>query len=366
MTTEPLDRSSSRRLIGHAEALAWLRSVLAADRVAHAYLLTGPRGVGRRTFALEIARALNCEVPDVAARPCGQCRSCRLIARGVHPDVRVVRRAPERAAIALRDSPQPGAPRDYVDNIEFIQADAQRRPNMGRRKVYLVLNAEELADDAATRLLKTLEEPPAFVHFLLTAAGRGAVLETIASRCQEIRLRPARRRELVDALVATGADAIRAERLAALSGGRQGVALANAQDGAVLERQQAAVEELLDVLRASRLERLAAGRALAERWYSRKEAVRDALRAWLAWWRDVLICQLGLDDRLGHLTPDELTALRRVAAQVSPAEARRSAGHVQQTLADLDTNVNARLALDLLVLRLPVVNATRLAGTLRA
>jgi DNA polymerase-3 subunit delta' len=352
-------------LIGHAEAVAWLRSALATGRLAHAYLLTGPRGVGRRTFALEIARALNCEQPDVQDRPCGTCRACRLITRGVHPDVRVVRRAPERRFISLRAQPTPGPSRGFEDNVEFIQADAQLRPTMARAKVYLVLNAEELAPDAANRLLKTLEEPPAFVHFVLTAADRGAVLPTIASRCQEFRLRPAPRRELVEALVTAGCEPVRAERLAALSGGRQGVALAAATDQALLERQQAAIGDLLGVLYGSRLERLVLGRGLAERWLSRPEAVRDTLRAWLAWWHDVLLAQVGLGARLAHLTADELAAVQLAAQHLPPPEVRRAAAQVQQTLADLDANVNARLALDLLVLRQPSLSPVQ-SGTRRA
>jgi DNA polymerase-3 subunit delta' len=283
----------------------------------------------------------------------------------VHPDVRVVRRAPERRFISLRPPSTPGPPRGYEDNVEFIQSDAQLRPTMARAKVYLILNAEELAPEAADRLLKTLEEPPQFVHFLLTAADRGAVLPTVASRCQEIRLRPAPRRELVEALVAAGSEPVMAERLAALSGGRQGVALAAATDQALLERQQAAIGDLLSVLSGSRLERLALGRRLAERWLARPEAVRETLRAWLTWWHDVLVAQVGLGERLGHLTADELDTVAHVAQHVPATEARRAAGHVQQTLADLEANVNARLALDLLVLRQPSLTPMQ-SGTARA
>jgi DNA polymerase-3 subunit delta' len=220
-----------------------------------------------------------------------------------------------------------------------------------------------LAPEAANRLLKTLEEPPAFVHFLLTAADRGAVLPTIASRCQEVRLHPAPRRELVEALIAAGAEPVRAERLAALSGGRQGVALAAASDQALLDRQQTAVTDLLSLLRGSRLERLALARGLAERWLARPEAVRDTLRAWLAWWRDVLLVQVGLEARLAHLTTDELAVVRQASQHLAAAEVRRAAAHVQQTLADLEANVNARLALDLLALRQPQLAAGGAGGS---
>src|SRR3954447_21771955 len=103
-------------LIGHADALAWLRRALASGRLAHAYLITGPRGVGKRTFALEIAKALNCLAAEVDRRPDDVCQQCRMIDRGVHPDVRLVRRAPERRQISLRPPANPGPQRDYADN----------------------------------------------------------------------------------------------------------------------------------------------------------------------------------------------------------------------------------------------------------
>jgi len=119
-------------VIGHEAAQAWLRRALQTERLAHAYLITGPRAVGKRTFALEIAQALNCTADSVAARPDHVCQQCSMIQRGVHPDVRVVRRAPERRMISMRPSATAGPPRDYTDNVQFIQSDAQLRPVMGR------------------------------------------------------------------------------------------------------------------------------------------------------------------------------------------------------------------------------------------
>jgi DNA polymerase III subunit delta' len=337
-------------VIGHEAAQAWLRRALQTDRLAHAYLITGPRSVGKRTFALEIAMAVNCLSPEVGDRPDRTCRQCRLIERGVHPDVRVVKRAPERRMIAMRAS---GAQREYADNVEFIQADAQLRPVMGRKKVYLIVYAEELAEDAGNRLLKTLEEPPGFVLFLLTAIERGGVLPTIASRCQELRLRPAPRAELATALEAMDVEAERAVQLAALAGGRQGWAVNAARDPALFEQQRAFAQQLVEALRGSRVDRLMRARALSERWYGHPDTVRETLRVWMSWWRDVVLVQLGLLNRIVHLEAAEQDALRAAAAMVSRDAATQATAAIQQTLADLDTNVNARLALDLLLLRLP-------------
>ena len=305
-------------MIDQAEALAWLRRAIATDRVAHAYLITGQRGVGKRTFALEVARALNCLAPEPTERPDHTCRACRLIERGVHPDVRTVRRAPERRMIGLRPPPTPGPQRDYVDNVEFIQSDAQLRPAMGRKKVYVILNAEELAPDAADRLLKTLEEPPAFVHFLLTAVERGGVQPTIVSRCQEIRLKPPPR-------------------------------LQQSRSPEELERQRAYLEELLAILTGSRLDRLWRARRLVDRWSTQPDVVRETLPAWLVWWHDVLLLQVGLQQRTTATEPEA----RAAAATLGPRAAQSATGLIQQTLADLETNVNPRLALDVLALQLP-------------
>jgi DNA polymerase-3 subunit delta' len=222
--------------------------------------------------------------------------------------------------------------------------------------VYVIVNAEELAEDAGNRLLKTLEEPPPFVVFLLTAVERGAVLPTIASRCQELRLRPAPRAELAEALVTSGTEPERAHQLAALAGGRQGWALAAASDTALFEQQQTYVQQLVDAVGGSRIERLLRARALSERWSSHPETVRDTLRVWMSWWRDVLLVQLGLTSRVVHLESSEQRVLRAAADQVDPIVARQATAAIQQTLTDLDTNVNARLVLDLLLLRLPGVS----------
>jgi DNA polymerase-3 subunit delta' len=342
-------------LIGHGDALAWLRRALQTGRFAHAYLITGPRSVGKRTFALEIAQALNCVAPNVEHRPDHTCQHCRLIQRMVHPDVRLVRRAPERRLISLKPPAVAGPQRDYSDNVQFIQADAQLKPIMGRTKVYVIVNAEELAEDAGNRLLKTLEEPAPSVVFLLTAVERGGVLPTIASRCQEIRLRPSPRAELAEALVGLGTDAERAAQLAALAGGRQGWAVSAARDAGLFEQQQTFARQLVEAVGGTRLDRLVRARSLSERWTTQPEMVRETLRVWMSWWRDVLLVQLGLTDRVVHLEPTEQRALRAAADQVEPTAVRQATAALQQTLTDLDTNVNARLVLDLLLLRLPGV-----------
>jgi hypothetical protein len=110
---------------------------------------------------------------------------------------------------------------------------------------------------------------------------------------------------------------------------------------------------MLEALAGSRIDRLLRARALSERWTAQQETVRETLRAWMSWWRDVLLVQLGLGNRIVPLEPSDEAAVRSAAERVSRAAAREAAATIQHTLADLEANVNPRLALDLLLLRLP-------------
>jgi DNA polymerase-3 subunit delta' len=243
------------------------------------------------------------------------------------------------------------------DIEEPVVAAAARTPFESSRRVFVLERADTMNDEVANRLLKTLEEPTPYVLFVLTASERGGVLPTIASRCQELRLRPAPRAQLASALEEMGVEPARSAQLAALAGGRQGWALSAAREPALFEQQQAYSQQLVAALSGSRVDRLLRARALAERWYGHPDTVRETLRVWMSWWRDVVLVQLGLSNRLVHLDEAEQASLRSAAKHVSHSAARAAAAAIQQTLADLDTNVNARLALDLLLLRLPALRA---------
>ena len=142
------------------------------QHAAHSYLLTGPAHVGKFTTALAMTQLLLCEF----SRACGECRHCRHVARQLHPDLSVLEIPADKKSIPLQDV------HDFMHGMAL-------RPLEAERKVYIIRGAEDLADEGANALLKTLEEPPPAVTIILTAPDAHQLLPTIVSRCQLLALR---------------------------------------------------------------------------------------------------------------------------------------------------------------------------------
>lgn len=144
-----------------------------AGNLSHAYILTGPGEAALEAAAWALAAAYLCE-GSLGARPCGRCKPCKKVEKRVHPDVKVV-------------APQPG--KDIlVAQIRELRGDAYIRPNEGERKVYLIQDAHRMNPSAQNALLKVLEEGPKYAAFLLLTPNDAALLPTIRSRCEVVRV----------------------------------------------------------------------------------------------------------------------------------------------------------------------------------
>lgn len=325
-------------LLGHGWALDCIERGLKTHALTHAYLLTGWPHVGKFTTALAIARLLLCP-----AHGCGACRHCRLAALRAHPDLRVLEIPPERRNIPLRDV------------HEFMQGIALR-PLEADRKVYVIRDAEDLLEEGASALLKTLEEPPRATVLLLTAPDPAMLLPTVVSRCQVIALRPVAIDEITAHLRATyKLEVAQAEAVARGSEGRPGWAILAAQNPAVMAELQRAAGELLGILSASRLDRIAHADALAEQWGAHSGQVRETLDAWRAVWRDLLLVQEGLQTRIRHMElAQELSA---VAQSLTLEQVRAGLASTLRIGEDLERNASPRLALEAYALLLPRINS---------
>ena len=170
-------------VVGQEHVAQTLRNAIANDRIAHAYLFVGPRGIGKTSTARIFAKALNCaEGPTIT--PCDKCDSCREIMRGCSLDVIEI----------------DGASNTGVDNIRELRENVMFAPARGPYKIYIIDEVHMLSSGAFNALLKTLEEPPAHVKFIFATTEPQKILSTIISRCQRFDLRPISMRQIVEHL----------------------------------------------------------------------------------------------------------------------------------------------------------------------
>ena len=320
--------------IGNNAAAALLRHTLSAGRRAHAYLLTGPDGIGKRTLAKRAGATLVCDQP-APDRPCGACRACALVDRDAHPDVRLIETLEGKRGIG-------------IEQIRQLEHQAALRPYESDRKALILTDADAMTDDAGNALLKTLEEPPEDTVLLLTAADSAQVLPTIASRCQEVALRPVPAEEIESTLRARGEEYGRARLLARLAGGRPGWAIGAAESPeplAAREKHLSLLEGLLDRPTADRL----AGAAVFAESASGRATARAALDAWQTWWRDALLMAEGCDELVVNV--DRLDTLARLRTS-SPA-CWYAVRRLQEAREQIDANANVRLAVEGVLLDLP-------------
>jgi len=331
-------------MLGHEWAAQLLATHIARRETRHAYLFTGPPGVGRRSLALRFAQALNCIHPPAPGLPCGACRPCAQIEKMQQSDLAVVQALDEDGIPNEGDSLK-------IDQIRDLQRGLSLSPYESKLRVALLLRFEEANANAQNAFLKTLEEPPEKAILLLTASASENLLPTISSRCEVLRLRPLPVAELEAALQSRWSlEPGEARRLAHLSGGRAGYALRLHNDPTELQRRQEWLEDLQRLLGQNRRERF----SYAEHEFKEREALRRVLPVWLSFWRDVLLTACGSSAPLTNL--DQAEGISRLAERMDAGIVRQRVSDLEQAVGRLDANVNARLLGEVLLLDWPRIS----------
>ena len=333
-------------IVGHRRLLSLLTRAIARGTLPPSLLLAGPRGIGKRMTATAIATTLNCLHPRPAEAfetdACGECQSCRRIARGVHPDV-VVLEPEESGAIKIDQV------RDVIDRANY-------RPFEGRRRAVIVDDADALVPQAQNALLKTLEEPPSATVFLLVSSMSDALLPTVRSRCRPLRLGELTSLEVAEILIRDHQySEAEAHAAAAEAGGSVGRAL-EARGVDIGEAREAAQRLLYQAARVSDpVRRLEAARELVGKISGGGSRERDHLAVRLRVLAS-LLRDLGLlaanAEALSLANADLRTDLNRLTDVFDGERTTRAFGAVDRALVALERNAGPKIVADWLVLQI--------------
>jgi DNA polymerase-3 subunit delta' len=323
------------------EATRRLQEVIRAGKIGHAYLLSGPQGVGKAAAASAFAQALCCanvERPDRSAS-CGQCRPCRNVQRGAHPDVEIF--SLDTQAV-LADKPGRG-PTLTIETIRRLRSSGALFPLESDRRILIVEDAETLLEPAQQALLKTLEEPPQGVTLMLLADEPEALLETVRSRCQQISLRPIPQAAVEQTLMRRGVATDLAEEVSILSRGCAGWALAAIADRKLLQARREERSAAAKWLASPRYEQLVTAFTLGDQYGKRRAEVVGVVQAATELLRREMIAEAQAIEN----------GPRSAGAAASATVFSRAIMATLQCLSDLDSNVRPRLALEAMVVAWP-------------
>ncbi|HVG71769.1 MAG TPA: DNA polymerase III subunit delta' [Vicinamibacterales bacterium] len=336
-----------REVIGHRRLVTLLSRAIAHETLPPSLLFAGPHGVGKRRTAVAVAETINCQAtldaPPLPRDACGECASCRRIARGVHPDVLIVEPG-DLGSIKIEQV------RDVVDRAGY-------RPFEGRRRVVIIDDADAMVDAAQNALLKTLEEPPQASIFILVSAMPDALLPTVLSRCQRLRFGELSAAEITEALMrdhkydetearaaAVDADGSIGRALSALS---DDVTEARAMAHRVLEQavRQADPGRRIDLARE--VTPSTGGKTSG----AERERLAACLRALASLLRDIGL--VGAQGDAAVLANADLAPQLRVLARSYDSDRTvRAYASVDEALVALKSNVSPKIVADWLVLQL--------------
>jgi len=313
-----------------------LRQQIVRGTLRHAYLFAGPQGVGRRTLALRLAQALNCTQPIEPGIPCGQCRDCKQIESMQYPDLTIIQAESEGGILK-------------VEQVREARRMLGFKPYQAKYRVTVFLRFQEANDSASNALLKILEEAPSYAVLVLTADYPEQLLPTIVSRCEVLRLRPLPPERVESFLKEQGAEGDKAHLLAHISGGRLGAALRLMHDPAALGFREEKLNEAHAFGQTSRADKFAYADKLAKD----KEAMRKVLSLWLSYWRDVFLRAEGASAPPANI--DRAKEIEAMAARIPTPKAQRMVSQLETALTQLESNVNARLLAEVILLDWPKI-----------
>lgn len=310
-------------ITGNLRVKRILSRALKKGRIPNSLLFSGPEGVGKKDTALVVAKALNCEKMEDDA--CEECASCKAINQGNFPDVITI--FPEANVIK-------------IDQIRLVKKIAYLKPMIGKKRVFIVVEAESMTEEAANSLLKILEEPPFFSHITLITNNQYLILPTIKSRCQILSFSPVSREEMGKILIEKGYENEKAKLIPFLVHGNLEDALSLEWEE-IKEKREQAWELFLSLLKKKEVSGFLRDYAFSRKGLI-KEELEEIVEFFSSFCRDlILIKEDGDFDCL--LNPDYQKQMQEEAKFLSLDRLMECLNHLDFFYSGLRKNLNVNL-----------------------
>ncbi|HDD45265.1 MAG TPA: DNA polymerase III subunit delta' [Candidatus Desulfofervidus auxilii] len=313
-----------REIIGQKNVINWLKSAFAKDRLASAYLFSGPEGIGKTTVAINFAKFLNCHSPK-DGDACEKCSNCVKINANTHPDVIVIQGEVIK-----------------IEQIRFLEQTLSLKPFIAKKRVVIIKQAENMTLEAANAFLKTLEEPPLNTILILTTSHKYQLLPTIVSRCQMVIFKPLPLKIIQEILEKKGVDKTKAFFFASLSQGSLGKALRFLEEEIDFNWIYDLVEKISIIKTWKGLN------SILEKTKD-LENFEKLLDFYQALWRDILLIKYQCEDFL--INKELIDNYRKIASTISLSEIKDILIAIEQIKRWLKQNVSKETLLEYLVLK---------------
>jgi len=310
-----------RDIIGQERAVKFLRAVISEGKPCGSYIFIGPKGVGKRTTAMEFARALNCE--KKGAEACGECASCNKINSLNHPDVFIIQA--EKGSAFIK-----------IDKIRDIIYQAGLKPYEAGKKIFIIVNAEHMNEESQNALLKILEEPRENQVFILTTSRVSGILPTALSRCKAVKFNLLGQAQIQKLLMEKrGFEEAESVLFSHMALGSPGRAMSFKDSDGIRERDKM-LNDFFFRKRAIFREEVCDEKKYAD--------LEGSLKMLLSWYRDLLVSKF-TDDKDLFLNVDRIEEIFSYSARFSADKLGKDISSVMKTMNYLRRNVNPKTAL---------------------
>lgn len=318
-------------ILVHEQIKEHFQNAAATGKVSHAYILSGEAGMGKKTLANAFAMTLLCE--EEGKEPCMHCHACKQVLSGNHPDLIYVTHE-KPASMGVDDI------REQINDTIMV------RPYSSQYKIYIVDEAQKMTVQAQNALLKTIEEPPAYAVIMLLTTNPDAFLQTILSRCVQLKLKPLKdsvvKGYLEDKLQVKD---VQAEIYSAFARGNLGKAIHLAQS----EDFKMMYEEILRLLKEIKDMDISQLLDVIRKLKDDNTDIKECLDFMQMWYRDILMYKTTKDLNL-LIFKDEFSAVKKAASLSSYEGLERILEAIDKARVRLDANVNMELVMELLLL----------------